>query len=62
MQAASQLGAIAQQPAYGMPSGQSTSIIKEREIIREIVKVPCKYCNQLIDHTLKNCPYCNAPL
>lgn len=33
----------------------------EREIIREVVKVPCRYCGTLVDITKSHCPSCSAP-
>lgn len=35
--------------------------IIEKETIREIVKIPCKYCGTLVDVTLTRCPSCGAP-
>jgi len=37
-------------------------ILKEKEIIKEIVKVPCEYCQTLVDITQAKCPICGAPL
>ena len=30
-------------------------------VIREVVKVNCRYCGALIDSTAEKCPYCGAP-
>jgi hypothetical protein len=30
-------------------------------VIKEVVKVKCRYCGALIDSTAQNCPYCGAP-
>jgi HEAT repeat protein len=38
------------------------AIPREREIIREIVKIPCKYCGTLVENTAQKCPSCGAPL
>jgi len=38
-----------QQPAY------------VKEIIREVVKYPCPYCNALIEVISSQCPFCGAP-
>jgi hypothetical protein len=35
-------------------------IIREKEIVREVVQIPCKYCNGLMDQTLTTCPHCGA--
>ncbi|MCI4324618.1 MAG: zinc ribbon domain-containing protein [Thermoplasmata archaeon] len=52
--------------AYGMPpaplnlssSGQPPV---QQIIVRETVKVPCRYCGTLIDSTATICPKCGAP-
>jgi len=38
----------------------SGSIVREREIIREIVKIRCPYCNNLYDEKLDKCPHCGG--
>jgi len=35
-------------------------VIREKEIIREVVMIPCKYCEALMDQTLTACPNCGA--
>lgn len=40
------------------PQNQPT--IKEREIIREIIKIRCPYCGNLYDETADKCPNCGA--
>ena len=37
---------------------QSTSV---KEVVKEIVKYPCPYCNTLMEITLTRCPSCGAP-
>ncbi len=32
-----------------------------KEVVREIVKYPCPYCNSLIEVTSSRCPICGAP-
>jgi hypothetical protein len=34
--------------------------VREREIIREIVKIKCPYCGQLYDQNEDKCPNCGA--
>lgn len=34
--------------------------IKEKVVIREIVKVRCRYCGNLYEQTLDRCPHCGA--
>ena len=40
----------------------SSQSIIQKEIIKEIVKIPCKYCSTLIENTSTYCPSCGAPL
>jgi hypothetical protein len=40
------------------PSAQP--IIREKEIIRQVVMIPCRYCSGLMDQTLTVCPNCGA--
>lgn len=35
-------------------------VIKEREVIREVVMIPCKYCGTLMPQTETVCPNCGA--
>lgn len=35
-------------------------IVKEREVVREIVMAPCKYCGTLFPVTDTACPHCGA--
>lgn len=35
--------------------------VKEREVIKEVVMAPCKYCGALFPITEKFCPRCGAP-
>jgi hypothetical protein len=39
--------------------GNQPAVI-EKEIIREIVKIRCPYCNNLYDEKLDKCPHCGA--
>ncbi len=32
-----------------------------REVIREVIKVRCRYCGNLMDEGAETCPYCGAP-
>lgn len=40
---------------------QSPQPIYVKEVVREIVKYPCPYCNSLIEVTSTSCPVCGAP-
>jgi uncharacterized membrane protein len=35
--------------------------VREREIIREVVKIRCSYCGNLYDESQDKCPYCGGP-
>lgn len=48
------------EPPVPVPSQQPQVIYKE--VIKEVVKVPCKYCGSLIDITGQKCPNCGAPI
>jgi len=41
-------------------SETGSGVMKEREVIREIVKVRCRYCGQLYEERLDRCPRCGA--
>ncbi len=43
-------------------SGKDGTLYHEKEIVKEIVKVPCAYCGVLVDITSTRCPSCGAPL
>jgi RNA polymerase subunit RPABC4/transcription elongation factor Spt4 len=45
---------IPQQPVY-------KEVYKEREIIREIVKIRCRNCGTPFEEKLNRCPHCGAP-
>jgi len=46
-------------PAQSL-SEEPAAIVKEREIIREIVKIRCPYCNNLYDEKYDKCPHCGG--
>lgn len=35
-------------------------VISEKEIVREVVMIPCKYCGALMEQTVTVCPNCGA--
>jgi hypothetical protein len=41
------------------PAAQPT-VIKEKEIVRQVVMIPCKYCSSLMEQTVTVCPNCGA--
>ncbi len=43
-----------------MPSMQAPEATVQREVIRTVVMIPCKYCQGLMDQTLTICPNCGA--
>jgi rubrerythrin len=38
----------------------ASPVIREKEIVREIVMIPCKYCGTLMPQTETVCPNCGA--
>jgi len=40
---------------------QTTQPTYVREVVREVVKYPCPYCNSLIEVISARCPICGAP-
>ena len=39
---------------------ESPQVVREKEIIREVVKIRCSYCGSLYDENLDKCPNCGA--
>ncbi len=37
-------------------------IIREKETIREIVKIPCRHCGEFVPQEKDRCPNCGAPM
>ncbi len=53
-------------PAYPQSAPASAGVSlgsqpPEQVVIKEVVKVKCKYCGTLIPTTAETCPYCGAP-
>jgi rRNA maturation endonuclease Nob1 len=46
------------QPAQ---SPQVKEVYRERETVREIVKIRCSHCRTTFDEKLDRCPHCGAP-
>jgi predicted Zn-ribbon and HTH transcriptional regulator len=44
------------------PASQAVvrEVYKEREVIREIVKIRCRHCGTLFEEKLDRCPHCGA--
>jgi sporulation-control protein spo0M len=38
----------------------ASPVIREREVIKEVVMIPCKYCGGLMSQTETACPHCGA--
>jgi len=50
-----------EQPVSPQPTPYPTpTVIREREVIKEIVMVPCQYCGSLMPQTSIFCPHCGA--
>jgi len=39
---------------------ENPQVVREKEIIREVVKIRCSYCGTLYDQKLDKCPNCGA--
>jgi flagellar basal body-associated protein FliL len=46
--------------AQDQASSEAQSAVREKEIIREVVKIRCSYCGNLYDDSMDKCPYCGA--
>jgi hypothetical protein len=42
------------------PTVQAQAARVQKEVIRTVVMIPCKYCQGLMDQTLTTCPNCGA--
>jgi hypothetical protein len=42
------------------PTLQAQVVTTQREVIRTVVMIPCRYCQGLMDQTLTVCPNCGA--
>jgi len=51
---------ILRRPREVESTEEGTVLVKEREIIREIVKIRCPYCNNLYDEKYDKCPHCGG--
>lgn len=49
-----------QAPTIKIESPQPPPLVKEKEIIREVVLIPCKFCGGLMPQTSVFCPNCGA--
>lgn len=43
-------------------ASSNPQVVREREIIREVVRLPCRFCGGLVDQTAMKCPNCGASL
>jgi hypothetical protein len=42
------------------PTVQTQAVTLQKEVIRTVVMIPCRYCQGLMDQTLTVCPTCGA--
>jgi hypothetical protein len=42
------------------PTVQAQAVTLQKEVIRTVVMIPCRYCQGLMDQTLTVCPNCGA--
>lgn len=47
--------------ATGPGSTAAPAVVRE-VVIKEVVRIPCKYCGNLVENTAKKCDDCGAPL
>ena len=52
--------ALSDRPVAPVPSGPPI-VVRERVILREIVRVPCRYCGALNEQRALRCHACGAP-
>jgi len=50
---------LLRKPTQTQPE-EPAAIVREREIIKEIVKIRCPYCNNLYDEKYDKCPHCGG--
>ena len=55
-------GSSLPQPTVPQQPSAQPQVIKEREIIKEVIKIKCPYCGALVDQGVDRCPNCGAPL
>lgn len=48
--------------AAGDAGGDSPGPVLKEVVIREVVRIPCRYCGNLVDNTARKCDDCGAPL
>jgi len=51
---------LRKQPTLPATTQPSPTIIKEREVIKEVVMVPCRYCGGLMPQASLFCPNCGG--
>jgi rubrerythrin len=43
----------------GQPMGKE--VYREKEIVREVIKIRCPHCGTPFEENLNRCPHCGAP-
>jgi len=51
---------IFRRPRGTQSTEEGAAVVREREIIREIVKIRCPYCNNLYEEKYDRCPNCGG--
>ena len=41
-------------------SAASAPVVVQQVVVREIVKIPCRFCGSLIENTQTRCPFCGG--
>lgn len=55
-------GVSASAPTVNGPASSPQVVYKEREVIREVVRIPCRFCGQLNDQLSMKCSGCGAAI
>ncbi len=43
-------------------AGEAEPAVVREVVIKEVVRIPCKFCGSLVDNTARKCLECGAPL
>jgi hypothetical protein len=53
---------LAQKAEDAEASGTAPPAVVREVVIKEVVRIPCKFCGNLVENTAKKCDDCGAPL
>ncbi len=55
------IGLEGPKPVSPVPQQPIKEVIREKEILREVVKIRCRHCGELFEERSSHCPHCGAP-